>query len=54
VLQRPFIACTASRSAFDRERRKLNALVTAGWRIAHLTAAMSADEMVATVRALLT
>ena len=44
----------ASRSAFDRERRKLNALVTAGWRIAHLTAAMSADEMVATVRALLT
>lgn len=43
----------ASRSAFDRERRKLNALSAAGWRIAHLTAAMSADEMVSAVQLLL-
>lgn len=42
-----------SRSAFDRERRKLNALTVAGWRIAHLTAAMSAGEMVDAVQALL-
>ena len=40
----------ASRSAFDRERRKLNALAGAGWRVAHLTSAMSAPEMVAAVR----
>jgi hypothetical protein len=44
----------ASRSAFDRERRKLNALVRAGWRVAHLTAAMSTAEIVSSVRALLT
>jgi hypothetical protein len=43
----------ASRSAFDRERRKLNELTAAGWRIAHLTAAMSTEEMVGAVRALL-
>ncbi len=42
----------ASRSAFDRERRKLNALAGAGWRVAHLTSAMSAAEMVAAVRSL--
>jgi very-short-patch-repair endonuclease len=42
-----------SLSAFDRERRKLNALGAAGWQIAHLTAAMTADEMVAAVEALL-
>lgn len=42
-----------SRSAFDRERRKLNELAAAGWRIAHLTAAMSAEEMVQAVRSLL-
>jgi hypothetical protein len=35
----------ASRSAFDRERRKLNALAGSGWRIAHLTAAMAGPEM---------
>lgn len=44
----------ASRSAFERERRKLNALAHDGWRIVHLTAGMSADEMVASVRGLLT
>jgi hypothetical protein len=43
----------ASRSAFDRERRKLNDLASAGWRIAHLTSAMSAGEMVGAVRRLL-
>jgi Transcriptional regulator, AbiEi antitoxin len=43
----------ASRSAFDSERRKLNALSAAGWRIAHLTSAMSANEMLAAVRRLL-
>ena len=43
----------ASRSAFDRERRKLNSLMAAGWRLAHLTAAMSPAEMVSSVRALL-
>ena len=43
----------ASLSAFDRERRKLNALCLAGWRICHLTAAMTPDEMVIAVRALL-
>jgi hypothetical protein len=42
-----------SRSAFDRERRKLNTLTAAGWRIAHLTAAMSDNEVTATVRSLL-
>ena len=44
---------SASRSAFDRERRKLNALVAADWKVAHLTAAMSAAEIVSSVRALL-
>jgi hypothetical protein len=43
----------ASLSAFDRERRKLNALGLAGWRICHLTAAMSPRDMVAAVRAML-
>ena len=43
----------ASRSTFDRERQKLNALAAAGWRVAHLTSTMSADEMVAAVRRLL-
>jgi very-short-patch-repair endonuclease len=42
-----------SRGAFDRERRKLNALAAARWRVAHLTAAMSDDEMVEAVRSLL-
>jgi very-short-patch-repair endonuclease len=42
-----------SLSAFDRERRKLNVLGAAGWQIAHLTAAMTADEMVAAVEALM-
>jgi hypothetical protein len=35
----------ASRSAFDRERRKLTALAAAGWRVAHLVATMSDHEM---------
>jgi len=43
----------ASRSAFDRERRKLNELGAFGWKIAHLTAVMSAEEMIAAVRPLL-
>ncbi|HTT92389.1 MAG TPA: type IV toxin-antitoxin system AbiEi family antitoxin domain-containing protein [Acidimicrobiales bacterium] len=43
----------ASRSAFDQERRKLNDLASVGWRIAHLTSAMSADEMLETVRRLI-
>jgi hypothetical protein len=43
----------ASRSAFDRERRKLNVLAAAGWRVAHLTAAMSTEEITSSVRALL-
>ena len=43
----------ASRSAFDRERRKFNALAAAGWRIAHLTAAMTPTEMLGAVRSLL-
>jgi very-short-patch-repair endonuclease len=42
-----------SRSAFDRERRKLNALAAAGWKVAHLTAAMPPAEIVYSVRALL-
>jgi very-short-patch-repair endonuclease len=40
----------ASRSAFDRERDKFNALGSAGWRIVHLTSTMSNAEMVALVR----
>ncbi len=43
----------ASLSAFDRERRKLNALGVAGWRICHLTAAMSPEDMLMAVRAML-
>jgi len=43
----------ASRSAFDRERRKLNELGASGWKIAHLTAVMSAEEMIAAVSSLL-
>jgi len=43
----------ASLSAFDRERRKLNALAVAGWKICHLTAAMSPAEMVMAVRLML-
>ena len=43
----------ASLSAFDRERRKLNALSAAGWKIVHLTAGMSAEEMVIATRGLL-
>lgn len=35
----------ASRSAFDRERRKLTALAAAGWRVAHLVATMSDAEL---------
>ena len=42
----------ASRSAFDRERRKLNELGAFGWRIAHLTAVMSAEEMIGAVSSL--
>lgn len=43
----------ASLSAFDRERRKLNALGVAGWKICHLTAAMSPKDMLGAVRAML-
>jgi len=43
----------ASRSAFDRERRKLNELTAFGWKVAHLTAVMSPQEMIAAVRSLL-
>ena len=43
----------ASLSAFDRERRKLNAMTRAGWRVVHLTAAMSDSDMVSAVRAVM-
>jgi very-short-patch-repair endonuclease len=43
----------ASRSAFDRERRKLNELGAFGWKIAHLTAVISAEEMIGAVSSLL-
>ena len=43
----------ASLSAFDRERRKLNALGVGGWKICHLTAAMTPRDMVIAVRAML-
>ncbi len=43
----------ASRSAFDRERRKLNELGAFGWKIAHLTAVMSAEEMIVAVSSLI-
>lgn len=42
-----------SKYTFDRERRKLNALAAAGWKIAHLTAAMSPGQMVEAVQLLL-
>jgi len=35
----------ASRSAFDRERRKLNVLAGAGWKLAHVTAVMSVSDV---------
>jgi very-short-patch-repair endonuclease len=41
-----------SRQAFDRDRRKLNALGAAGWRVAHLTSNMSCAEMLDSVRGL--
>jgi hypothetical protein len=44
----------ASLSAFDRERRKLNNLGMAGWKICHLTAGMSPREMLTAVRSMLT
>lgn len=43
----------ASRSAFDRERDKLNDLTHHGWRIVHLTATMSDAKMIAIVEGLL-
>lgn len=43
----------ASRSAFDRERRKLNALAAAGWRVAHIVATMSGQEALDAVLPLL-
>jgi hypothetical protein len=43
----------ASLSAFDRERRKLNALGAAGWKICHLTAPMSPRDTLAAARATL-
>jgi very-short-patch-repair endonuclease len=43
----------ASRSAFDRERRKLTHLAAAGWTIGHLTAAMPDREMLEAVGMLL-
>lgn len=42
-----------SRSKFDRDRRKDNRLAAHGWMIAHLTSAMSDDEMRAAVVGLL-
>ena len=43
----------ASRSAFDRERRKLTALAVAGWRVAHIVATMTDWEIVEAVLSLL-
>jgi predicted transcriptional regulator of viral defense system len=43
----------ASRSAFDRERRKLTALAAAGWRVAHIVATMTDWEIVEAVLSLL-
>jgi hypothetical protein len=43
----------ASRSAFDKERLKLNVLARHGWRLAHITATMKKDEVVGSVSALL-
>jgi hypothetical protein len=43
----------ASRSAFDKERLKLNILAKHGWKLAHLTATMKKPEIVGTVSALL-
>lgn len=42
----------ASRTAFDRERHKLNVLAAAGWQVAHLTSTMSDKDLRAAVRAL--
>jgi len=42
-----------SREAFDRDRRKINALGAAGWKLAHLTSVMSDKEMRDAVRKLL-
>ena len=39
-----------SRLTFERERRKLNAMGRAGWRVVHLTSTMSDQDMVNTVR----
>jgi hypothetical protein len=39
----------ASRSAFDRDRAKGNALALAGWRVAHLTSTMKDAEMLGVV-----
>jgi len=43
----------ASRSAFDRERLKLNALSAAGWRVVHIVSTMSDDAVLAAVSAAL-
>jgi hypothetical protein len=43
----------ASRSAFDKERLKLNILARHGWKVAHITATMKKDEVVGSVSALL-
>ena len=42
-----------SRSAFDRETRKLNLLATAGSSVAHLSATMSGEECFGAIRALM-
>jgi hypothetical protein len=42
-----------TRSAFDRDRRRLNALVIAGWTPTHLTWRMSDDEIASTISAAL-
>lgn len=42
----------ASRSAFDRERRKFNALSASGWTLGHLISTMSEREILAVVRSL--
>lgn len=43
----------ASRTSFDKERRKLNSLAAAGWQVAHITSVMAEDEVVHHVRSLL-
>jgi hypothetical protein len=42
-----------SRQTFDADRRKMNAMAADGWRVAHLTSSMCAQEMVSAVAALL-